>query len=269
MQTLDAIPQCHAPKKGKQPPIQAENIKAILFDLFDTLVLTGNDHDCYVNGLVKMHGSLSYNGLESSFTEFEAAYLKVAEKIYTETATSLEEPHFKTYVVKTLEMLGFKASSEDKAIVQAVREFCKEFNQHIRVDPQAARVLKSLQVNYKIGLISNLSFPESAWELLRKFQLKSLFDFIVISGDMNLRKPHPELFNLALDSLGVTASETMFVGDTPETDIKGALNVGMIPVFINRRKIKTPDTTLKPQLTIDSLDQLLQELNQIESPIFC
>ena len=39
-------------------------------------------------------------------------------------------------------------------------------------------------------------------------------------------KPGPEIFQAALDQLGVAAAEAVFIGDTPEADIIGARNAG-------------------------------------------
>ncbi len=54
-------------------------------------------------------------------------------------------------------------------------------------------------------------------------------------GAVNKRKPHPEIFQKALEKLGVAAEETVFVGDTVDADVKGAKDLGMKTVFIERR----------------------------------
>jgi FMN phosphatase YigB (HAD superfamily) len=69
--------------------------------------------------------------------------------------------------------------------------------------------------------------------------------------------------------LEVDASEAIFVGDTLETDIKGALNVGMLPILIDRKSTKAADSFDKPYLTINALEELLPILSEFESPITC
>ncbi len=253
-----------------RPPISRPNysgtgnVKAVIFDLFDTLLLTGGDHNCYVKALAKMHYALSAGGFNYTYSEFEAAYMKVAQQIETQTAASLKEPHFKTYIQETLKTFEHDIA-ENEAIIEALsRIFCREFNRHIQIDPQAVRVLKALKRRYRVGLVSNLSFPESAWELLRIHKLEDFFDFTVVSGDVNLRKPHPKIFNLALDELRVDASEAVFVGDTPETDIAGALKVGMIPVLINRRNVHVPGCLRGKTFTINALEELGVVLGELE-----
>ncbi len=271
MQTLDRPSRNGVPDdlNSKLPlTIQMQNIKAVLFDLFDTLLLIGEEHTCYFESLAKLHSTLLKNGFTFSYADFEVAYLKVVEQINAETSASLKEPHFNEYVLRTLSELGFAASKKDTAIDEAVQEFCQEFNRHIGVDSQAIEVIKCLQTKYKIGLISNLIFSESAGGLLKTYQMKNLFDFIVVSGDVNLRKPHPRLFNIALNRLGVKASEAVFVGDTLETDIKGAINVGMIPVHIKRRKIQSFEVAdMEKYLTINKLEELLLLMDFNENTI--
>jgi putative hydrolase of the HAD superfamily len=247
-----------------------ENVKAVLFDLFDTLILIGDNHECFTNSLLKLHSSLSKNGFICNFSDFEGSYVKVVEQIEAATATNLREPHFKIYVSHTLSNLGYTVSPDDKAIDEGVRDFCREFSLYVQADPQAVKVLEFLQAKYKTGLISNLSFSKCAWDLLKTNNLKNLFDFIIVSGDVNIRKPNPKIFQIALDTLDVAAYEAVFVGDTLETDIEGAINTGMIPVHINRRKNKyVGNLTPEQYLTINELEELMPYLNQMEQPIFC
>jgi putative hydrolase of the HAD superfamily len=234
-------------------------IDAVLFDLFDTLVLIGDEHDSYIESLLEAHNYLSNNGLDCSFNDFKAAYFKVVNKIESETAFSLEEPYFGVYLERTVAELGLKLKEKEYLVSEAVNEFSKEFKTHITVDPQAFEVLALAHKKYKTGVISNLSFSECAWELLEEFGLKQFLDVIIVSGDVNFRKPHPQIFNMALSYLGVHASKVLFVGDTLETDVIGSKNAGMTSVHIKRKTVNA--TNIEPHLTITKLHQLLPVLD--------
>jgi FMN phosphatase YigB (HAD superfamily) len=82
--------------------------------------------------------------------------------------------------------------------------------------------------------VSNLSIPECVPELLKKFNLDDYFDVVVISGAINKRKPSPEIFQNALETLGLKPREAVFIGDTPGIDIKGARAVGLQTILIER-----------------------------------
>lgn len=85
----------------------------------------------------------------------------------------------------------------------------------------------------KLGLISNFE----AWldDLLAHLGVRDAFDVIVISGREGLEKPDPRIFEVALERAGVTAGESVYVGDHPLFDVEGAAAVGMRPVLIDRR----------------------------------
>jgi len=91
---------------------------------------------------------------------------------------------------------------------------------------------------------------------LDKFGLRQFFDVVVISGEVNRRKPSPEIFERALKTLNVKASRAVFVGDMLDLDVMGPKSVGMKTVLIRRRPTKeSPDA--KPDRIITCLKELL------------
>jgi HAD superfamily hydrolase (TIGR01509 family) len=83
----------------------------------------------------------------------------------------------------------------------------------------------------KLGLVSNAFDP--GWILHRDLEQMGLaerLDFAVFSSEIGKRKPHPAIFERALEALGVTASETVFVGDRLYEDVRGAGELGMATV---------------------------------------
>jgi HAD superfamily hydrolase (TIGR01509 family) len=80
----------------------------------------------------------------------------------------------------------------------------------------------------KTGLVSNTMEPR--WLLLRDLEEQGLaarLDAVVFSSDVGVRKPRPEIFERAIDELGVPAGRALFVGDRLVADIRGARDVGM------------------------------------------
>jgi epoxide hydrolase-like predicted phosphatase len=78
----------------------------------------------------------------------------------------------------------------------------------------------------RTGLISN-SWGTSIYD---PDALEGLFDEIVISGDVGLHKPQPQIYRLAADRLGVAPAECVFVDDLRE-NVRGAEEVGMTAVL--------------------------------------
>jgi putative hydrolase of the HAD superfamily len=60
--------------------------------------------------------------------------------------------------------------------------------------------------------------------------LAARLDAAVFSSGVGKRKPHPAIFERALDELGVAASAALFVGDDRRADIGGAGALGMTTV---------------------------------------
>jgi putative hydrolase of the HAD superfamily len=60
--------------------------------------------------------------------------------------------------------------------------------------------------------------------------LAERLDFAVFSSEVGKRKPHPAIFERALEALGVAAGDTVFVGDRLLEDVRGAGELGMTTV---------------------------------------
>jgi putative hydrolase of the HAD superfamily len=97
----------------------------------------------------------------------------------------------------------------------------------LTLDDDVHPVLQQLYGRYKLGLISNLRLPALGRHLFTKYALTQYFDVMLISGEEHIRKPHPRIFENALDALGVNASEAVFIGDMLDLDVQGPQNVGM------------------------------------------
>jgi putative hydrolase of the HAD superfamily len=83
----------------------------------------------------------------------------------------------------------------------------------------------------KLGLVSNTASPLWLLEpVLERQGLVERMDAIVLSAEVGKRKPHPAIFERALDELGVEAGDALFVGDRVEADVLGASRVGMATV---------------------------------------
>jgi epoxide hydrolase-like predicted phosphatase len=80
------------------------------------------------------------------------------------------------------------------------------------------------RVGIATALLSNSwgnDYPREGWE--------EMFDVVVISGEVNMRKPEPEIFRLTARELGLDPSQCVFVDDLMP-NIRGAAAVGMVGV---------------------------------------
>lgn len=86
-------------------------------------------------------------------------------------------------------------------------------------------VLRARQAGIRTGLISN------SWGTRRydREQLAQLFDGIVISGEIGIRKPAPEIYELGARQIGLAARACVFVDDLP-FNLEPAAELGMATV---------------------------------------
>ncbi len=230
-------------------------IKAVLFDMFDTLMLIEKEHAFYSPAVKSMHNYLAGNGVQVSFSAFRDAYIRARDELYEAADNKMEEPHFNVRVQNALRILGYHAQAESSLVQGATNAFCGEFMNYVRVDEQATEILQKLHGKYKLGIVSNFAIPECVHTLLQQQGLAELFDVIVVSGAVNSRKPHPKIFRHALEKLELKPSEVVFVGDTVDADVKGPREVGMKTVYVDRRPQRDLEQC-KPDVTVKSLSEL-------------
>ena len=161
------------------------------------------------------------------------------------------------------ELLGAASRDLGLDVAEAVLEeaathHLDSWTPHIRHDPRAGEVLRSLRErDLRIGLLSNTHWPRPFHErFLERDGLVELIDVRCYTSEMPWTKPHPEAFATVMDQLGVTDPATcVFVGDRRYDDILGAKKAGMRAVL--RPNHMEPGEGGDPDAVIDDLDQLL------------
>ena len=88
----------------------------------------------------------------------------------------------------------------------------------------AKPTLRVLSQKYMLGIIANQS--RDILQLLDKFNIKSFFKVIVISSQVNINKPDPRIFQLAMDR-AKNSKHYIMIGDRLDTDISPANKLGM------------------------------------------
>lgn len=230
-------------------------IKAVLFDMFDTLMLIEKEHAFYNPAVKNMHQYLVKNGITVTFPTFRDAYIKARDLLYEAADSNMEEPHFDLRVRNALQNLGYIKEAQTSIVQGATKAFSQQFMNYVRIDDNTTQMLKELYGKYRLGIVSNFAIPECVEDLLEREQLGQFFEVIIVSGAVNKRKPDPEIFNLALQKMQLDPVEVAFVGDTVDADVKGAKDAGMKSVYIDRRPQKELEE-YNPDYIIKSLSEL-------------
>lgn len=90
------------------------------------------------------------------------------------------------------------------------------------------------QRGYLLGIVTNRLWGGPAFhDDLRSLGLLEYVDLghIAISGDLGLRKPHPQIFESVLQALGVGPGEAAMVGDSLSADVLGAGSLGIYTIW--------------------------------------
>ncbi|MCA9332843.1 HAD family phosphatase [Candidatus Saccharibacteria bacterium] len=91
---------------------------------------------------------------------------------------------------------------------------------------------------YKIGLLSNIS---SNWirDSFLTINEQDLFDAMIMSFEVKVAKPSPEIYNIACEKLACSPSEILFIDDG-EDNCRGANSIGMKTIhYIDFKSFKT------------------------------
>lgn len=108
---------------------------------------------------------------------------------------------------------------------------------------------------YPLGLVTNGS-RDIQYGKIDLLGLRPYFRTIVISGEVGISKPDPQIYRLALERLGSTADRTLFIGDHPVNDIWGAVRAGMDTIWLKRNHAWDETLNVLPIATIHELNEL-------------
>jgi putative hydrolase of the HAD superfamily len=100
-----------------------------------------------------------------------------------------------------------------------------DFRSWLSINPGTVEVLDDLKAGgTRLALLSNAGPDYGSY--FRHGPLGDFFAACYVSGELNLLKPHPEIYRHVLDDLGITAAEAVFV-DNRESNVRGAEKLGI------------------------------------------
>lgn len=97
--------------------------------------------------------------------------------------------------------------------------------------PGAADLVRDLRSSYRVGLLTDGPVRAQHGKL-ETLGWTGLFDVVVVTGGLPAGKPDPRTFAALLDELDAAPSETVYVGDHPDADVRGALDAGLRAVQV-------------------------------------
>ena len=218
-------------------------IQAVFFDMDDTIYDTSGFAAIARRAAVK---AMVHNGLQCSEEEgYEQLMDIIKEK------GSNYGRHFNILVEQ------INGKEDPLIIVNGIITYHNTKFAMLKLEPESFSILLYLKSQgYKVGLITN-GKQLKQWEKLVRLGVYPFFDDVVTSESVGVEKPDPEIFNIAIERLNVTAGTSLMIGNNFDVDIVGACNAGMQAMIINSK------ITEEQQKVIDENSYSVKELNAL------
>lgn len=186
-----------------------------------------------------------------------------------------ESYHFETYkVINTaiwkeleeglitqskLKVERFKRLSDKLEIIFDENEFAKAYMRNLAdgsfLFENAMEVVESLSKKYILTIVTN-GLTSVQEKRIRKSEIAKYFKDIVISEEIGISKPNPEILKHALQNINhMNKSEVLIIGDSLSSDIKGGVNFGIDTCWYNPNNLKNT-TDMKITHEVSSLKEL-------------
>ena len=205
-------------------------VRGIFFDLYGTLLMYGDMKIAWQDWSAALHTCLRRHGLSLS----PEAFATPCDRFFGKEEPPARADEFTVFErrIHTLcEDLNLRVPAED--IRRIATTTVGVWQRHIAPDPECRPVLKALQSQKTLGLISNFNHPPHVHQVLAEFRLADFFEVIVVSGEVGVKKPNPRIFEVALERTGLPPGAVVYVGDTDE-DVAGARAAAIRPIAIQR-----------------------------------
>jgi len=215
-------------------------MRGVFFDLYGTLLIYGDMKSAWSDWLIAFYSELKFLGLSISLEFFSSE----CDRFFGKEISVRENDGFTVFesrIQRLCDRLGITPSADE--VGRIADQIAGVWEQHVRVDAEAAMVLCTLRSNKTLALVSNFDHPRHVKKVISNHQLTGFFESIVISGDVGVSKPDPRIFDVALEQTGLSPSEVVYVGDTAE-DVTAARAAGIAPILIQRQANATDPNTL-------------------------
>jgi len=198
----------------KKIPSLLSNKKAVIFDLFHTLISFDDSGRPWTSEVLGIEHKIWTKQLVENSPDRLKGKIKDPYELL-ETSVHAIDPNFpKDIIVKATEnrLLGMKD------VVVNVKE-------------EIISTLQSLKENgKKLGLVRNADYLEiDSWA---DSPLAPLFESTIFSCQVGFVKPQPEIYKLCLNELEVSPGDSVFVGDGGSNELIGAREMGMTTILM-------------------------------------
>jgi HAD superfamily hydrolase (TIGR01549 family) len=208
-------------------------IRAIFYDLDGTLRMN------VPNGWRAFADFASELGLQNTSADrlriarWEHYYFAESPEIRADRVSYTDSPSFwENYSRRQLAVLGANPEQVFELAPKLHQRMTEAYRPQDLIPGDLVETLKRLrEQGYVLGVLSNRNESYSGY--LAERGLGEFFNLAIYAGEAGLYKPNPGVFHYLLDKAGVSAEESVYVGDNYYADVVGAREAGMNPVLLD------------------------------------
>ena len=133
---------------------------------------------------------------------------------------------------------------------------------HRSLRPRVAEMLDGLKgLGMKLGIVSNTAALYQVFDTLREYGIRDYFQDVTLSSVTGIRKPCPDIFQVALCQLQSEPEQCVYVGDTVSRDIIGSKRAGFaVAIQIGSKLTKEKDAGVLRQF---EPDYMVEDIYQV------
>ena len=207
-------------------------ITTVFFDLYGTLAgFRPSRYEVQSEALADFGISVTPEGILRGYHLADAF---MSEQNATKPLRSLNREETRTFFAeyerRVLRGAGVEVSREQAGqIWRRIRQIDYDLAAY---DDSVPALEACREAGLTVALISNMNTDGN--ELAGKLGLLPHLDFTITSIEVGAEKPHPLIFERALERAGALPEQSVHVGDQLTSDVEGALNAGIKPVLLDR-----------------------------------
>jgi putative hydrolase of the HAD superfamily len=208
-------------------------IRAILFDVGGTL-LDAEQPESYSylrDGVALAHRHLCDRLEPPPLRRYRRAYMWWLARAYMKSRLTRTEMNTPVEIRRFHRKMGIDL--DDTLFDEISRLLYRPMIALAHAHPGTTNALAALRDRrFRLGVISNtIAPPQGLDDHLTAEGLIEYLPMRVYSCEVGVPKPNPRIFRAALDRIGTPANQTLYVGDRPRIDVRGAAAVGMRTVL--------------------------------------
>lgn len=232
--------------------MKLNNIEAIFFDADDTIL----DHKkCEKKALEYLFSIIQKEYKE----EYQDIFRPLDRNLWNSVADN-SNPVPKEDIPEYRFEVFFKRIYLEYTDYKKANIFFQEgFANAVALTENAYDIIKYLyEKKYKICVVTN-GLVKLQRPRITNSQISKYISEIIVSEEVGINKPNPQIFNVLLNKLSLKSSNVIMVGDSIEKDIQGAKNANIKTIWYNPNQ-KVNHTQIIPNYQITDLLELKQIL---------